>query len=346
LVVAVRNRLTVVLILGVGLVFALLFARQLHLSRGLPRQEFENKKLRVLTYSTFVSATGPGGEIFARFKSEHGCELEVVTTGDAGLLLERLRLTQGSVPFDVVIGLDQFMLNEARAKGEWKDLGLEREEWAPAVKAAATDPTFVPFDWSPMTFIYREGTVEPPHRFEDLLEARFKRRIALQDPHLSSPGLQFYNWVSVVKGEAAGDFLRQLRANAPIVSPSWALSYGLFKKRQADLVFSYVTSLAFHWGVEKDHSYRAAVFPEGHPLQIEYVGVPASCRECDLAKEFVRTLLQPDAQRLIMEKNFMFPVLAGLESGTIFTELPKVEVLPNPEAKGRDLSDWDKIFKR
>ena len=46
-----------------------------------------------------------------------------------------------------------------------------------------------------------------------------------------------------------------------------------------------------------------------------------------------------------LEKNFMFPVLRGIENGTIFAELPKVKRLDPPATHPRDLSDWDKIFK-
>ncbi len=324
-----RNRLVVFLLLGVCLVFVLLFGRQVYLGRGLPRAQFSDKKIRVLTYSTFIGSSGPGREIVDRFKKAHGCDVEVVTSGDAGLLLERLRMAQASTPFDVVIGLDQMMLEDARNKSKWKRV---------------EDKEFVAFDWSPMTFVYRKGAIEPPKTFDELLDPRFKGRIALQDPRSSSPGVQFYNWVGALKDDGTADYLAKLQPNVQSVSPSWAFSYGLFKKQQADLVFSYVTSLAFHWGVEKDRSYQVVAFAQGHPIQTEFAAVPEGCRECELAHDFVVSLVQADAQKAIMEKNFMFPVLRGVEQGTIFAELPQLKTYETP-SKMRNLSDWDKVFK-
>src|SRR5262249_9986280 len=153
------------------------------------------------------------------------------------------------------------------------------------------DP-FVPFDWAPMTFIYREGT-EVPLTFAELTNPKFKGMLALQDPRASSPGLQFYSWVKLIKDADTVKFLKALEPNVQSVSPSWSFAYGLFKKEQAQFVFSYVTSLAFHWGTEKDKRYQAVIFPEGHPTQVEFAAVPDSCRECDLAKEFVLSLLSP-----------------------------------------------------
>src|SRR5690606_28149989 len=74
--------------------------------------------------------------------------------------------------------------------------------------------------------------------------------------------------------------------------------------------------------------YDFMVFTEGHPLQIEFAGVPNNCWNCGLAKQFVRFLLQPEAQKILMAKNFMHPAVAGIEAGTIYSELPKVQHLP------------------
>lgn len=329
-----------------SVIFALLFARAVHLNRGLPYSQFTEKKLRLLTYSTFMAAAGPGAEIVKRFKREHGCEVEITTTTDAGLLLERLKIAQVAASVDLVLGLDGLYLHFAEAQTQWHPVpALARDKWNPAVHSEAAG-AFVPFDWSPMTFIYKQGKFEPPQVFDDLARPAWRAQIALQDPRVSSPGLQFFYWVKDLMGAGSADFLRRLQPNVQSVSPSWAFSYGLFKKNQARLVFSYVTSLAYHWGFDHDRSFQAVVLPEGHPVQVEYVGIPATCRECELAEAFTRTLLEPWAQQLIMQKNFMFPVLKGVEAGTIFSELPALKTRALVIPTSRDLSEWDQVFPR
>lgn len=339
-----RNRLTVFIILAVSLVFGLLFARQMILGNSIPRENMTEGKLRILTYASFVSPSGPGGELIENFKKTCKCKVDVVTTSDAGLLLERLKLAPASAPFDVVIGLDQFMLNEASQQTKWRDVPVNVRNMQPEALVRGASP-FIPYDWSPMSFVYRKGEVEPPRDFSGLLDARFKNKFALQDPRASTSGLQFVNWVRDVQGANAAEFLANFKPNVQSVSPSWSFAYGLFKKEQASFVFSYVTSLAYHWDVEKDMKYQIVSLPEGHPIQIEYAGVLDGCRECDLAVDFVQDLLLADNQKLIMKRNFMFPVVMGVTDGEVFEKLPKLKTRPPFNAGDKDLSDWDKVFK-
>jgi thiamine transport system substrate-binding protein len=341
-----RTRLAVFLTLGIGLVFGLLVARGMLSRRGrVSDAAASGRRLRLLTYSSFVGISGPGRDILRRFETENDCTVEVVTSGDAGLLLERLKL--GDAPFDVVLGLDTPLLEPARAGFKWRRLDIDKTNWFPEPAAAGGDD-FTAFDWSPLSFVYRdEGdgkTPAPPARFDDLTRPEFKRAFALQDPHASSPGLQFFHWVKALKGAETGAWLRRFKPNVNSVSPTWSFSYGLFKKHQARFVFSYLTSLAFHWGDENDRSYRILAFPEGHPVQVELAAIPADCAACGLAEAFVRALHQDWAQTLIMRKNYMFPVVKGLESGTVFAELPALKTLAT--ADGKNLSEWDEVFPR
>jgi thiamine transport system substrate-binding protein len=339
-----RGKLAVFVILGVSLVFGLLFGRQAYLSKGIPREQFQTRKLRVLAYSTFLGSSGPGAEIAASFKSECACDVELVSGGDAGLLLQRLKIADAGVPFDIVLGLDQLMLEEAGRSFEWKRVFFGTAGRPEAV-AAIKNPNFVAFDWSPMSFIFRKSQAGPvPQKLSDLTKPEFKKQFALQDPRSSSPGLQFFHWVKAVMGPNTSEFLTQFKGNVNSISPSWTFSYGLFKKEQTRFVFSYLTSLAFHWGYENDRDYQILRFEEGHPVQVEFVGIPATCRECELAEKFIGHMLKPESQKLIMEKNFMLPVIQGLEEGSIFATLPRLKTL-NTES-GKDLREWDEAFKR
>jgi thiamine transport system substrate-binding protein len=336
-----RGRLAVFLILAVAIIFALLFGRQAYLSKDLPRAQFEQKKLRILTYSTFMGATGPGSDLIEKFKSETGQTVEVVTAGDAGLLLERLKMAEASVPFDVVIGLDQLLLEEAQKQFAWKEQFFGTSGRHP-ILAEYDNKFFVPYDWSPLSFVYKKSDAPVPQTIDDLLDPKYAKQFALQDPRSSTPGLQFFKWVQAIKGPGTQRFLKKFKPNVNSISPSWAFAYGLFKKEQTRFVFSYLTSLAFHWGFENNRDYRVLVFPEGHPVQVEFMAIPKTCRECELGEKFVTNMLQPWAQKIIMEKNFMLPVINGLEEGTIFAELPPLKTLRTHT--GKDLSEWDKIF--
>jgi thiamine transport system substrate-binding protein len=150
------------------------------------------------------------------------------------------------------------------------------------------------------------------------------KSVALQDPDLSTPGLQFVYWMQL------GQFdLDLLRPKIKSLAGDWSSSYGLFKKGQAATTFTYLTSLVYHWDIEKDFSYDVANFTDGHVAQIEYAAVPDICRSCGLGERFVEFLHEDRSQIELMNKNFMFPMVLGHTVGTSFEKLPKLKILPN-----------------
>lgn len=342
-----KGRFALLLTALAVLVGALVFLKWALEGRDLSREEMTERKLRILSYSTFVSSSGPAPELVREFEKRCQCKVEFVTAGDAGLLLERLKLTQERSGFDLVIGLDQFWASKALEEWKWQSplvLDESKVRFVSEIKNPELS-SFVPFDYSPMTFIYRKDEVsKPPQSLSDLLEPRFKSALSLQDPRSSSPGLQFLAWVQQIKGEETEEFLKHLRPSVHSVSPSWALSYGLFKKKQSKFVFSYLTSLAYHLGVENDDSYSAASFSDGHPIQVEYAGVPGGCRNCELAQEFLEFMLEEDSQETIAAKNFMLPVVEGVSVPKAFSELPSLKLLPlNNKMPSLDI--WDQAFE-
>jgi thiamine transport system substrate-binding protein len=188
-----------------------------------------------------------------------------------------------------------------------------------------SEPDFLVFDWAPLSFVYRKGEIEPPHRMADLLDSRFKSAIALEDPRTSTPGLEFMFWVLDEMGIEEGfTYLKSLQPQLHSVSASWSTAYGLFTQKQAQLAFSYATSPIYHEVEEKNSQYAAAVFDGGHVAQFEYAGIPTSCDNCAGAEIFLKFLVQPEIQKIIMQKNYMFPVIAKVIDGTAFEHVPKV----------------------
>lgn len=346
MVVKSRSRI-VILLLGLTIIVgALSFFRWAMVRKDLPVDQMELTQFRVLAYTTFIGYSGPGPALIAEFKKVCNCDVQITTAGDAGLLVERLKLSQQSHPFDLVVGLDQFSKEKALEVGPWKTISLDKkpEQIFDPLAIRSFDGRFIPFDYSPMTFIYREGEINPPKSLDDLLSARFAKSISLQDPTTSSPGLQFLNWIRQVYGDHALDYLKKLKPSVHSVSPSWALSYGLFKKDQSKLVFSYLTSLGFHWAVEKDLKYKAVNFSVGHPVQVEFVAVPEGCRQCELGEQFVKLMLTPESQALIAEKNYMFPSVKGATVPEIYKDLPNLKALPIA-VESLDTDLWSKAFE-
>ncbi len=286
----------------------------------------------VYTYSSFASSTGVGGDLQALFQEQTNCQLHLENIGDARTLLQRLNTEikiKGTTDADVVLGLDQFSISQAYNILQW-----EKIPWYPhtrlsqrfqAIKFSQEYNTFLPFDWSPLTFIYRPSnklsTIQTP---QDILTYDIK--YALMDPRSSSPGFQFLVWILNQFGQ---NTLSQFIQKAYLLSPSWTVMYGLFTKKQTDIAFSYLTSLAYHRIEENNHTLKVMEFHSGHPYQIEFAGVVADSPRKPMALKFLKFLHSQPVQKLIMTKNYMFPVIANVEEGTAFADLPNLSLIPH-----------------
>jgi len=273
---------------------------------AVPALAQEKPVLTVYTYSSFSGEYGPGTTIKERFEAECGCTLDWVASDDAGTLLARLKLEGTSTRADVVLGLDNNLLAEARASDLFAPHGVDAGALALPVEWA--DDTFVPFDWGWFAFVYDSTKLAaPPASFEALVGDADAPNIIIQDPRTSSPGLGLLLWVRAIYGDEAPAIWEKLRPRIVTVTQGWSEAYGLFLKDEADMVLSYTTSPAYHIGVENDPKYKAAEFSEGHYLQVEVAAMTRSTDQPDLAASFLRFMLSEPFQSAIPEGNWMYP---------------------------------------
>jgi thiamine transport system substrate-binding protein len=305
--------------------------------------------LRVFAASSFIAQWGPGPWLRNQFEQSCGCRVEFFDGADSTILMQRLK-SEARQGADVVLGFDQYDLEMAKAGFEWRKINTEGLQFHEEARAAISESLFVPYDWGVLAFAFRKSEVDQlPSALDDFLRPEWKGRISMEDPRTSSPGLQFLLWLIQVKGEdGAFQYLKKFNQQVKAYSTSWSMAYGLFTKNQVATVFSYVTSPVYHKVEEKNPDVIAAEMREGHPVQFEYVGIPANCKQCELAEKFVALILSPEGQRTIMEKNYMFPALQGVREGTVFAEIPPYKTLPadrmpNQAERERLLKKWSAL---
>lgn len=321
------------------------------LNRGEDRGGGDQKPVvRVFGYSSFTGAWGPGPRLKELFEKTCDCRVEFIEGSDSGVLLQRLKIEGESLGADLVIGFDQFDLQKALADQPWQKLNFSSLDFEPEIKSLIKNDYFVPYDWGVLALMGRKSEIpHPPADLDDLLKNEWQRQIALQDPRTSSPGLQFLWWVVRSKGEEAGfQYLSRLMKQAHSFSPSWSTSLGLFNRRQSKLVFAYTTSPLYYQLEEKNDDPAVYEFREHHPMQIEFMGIPEFCRQCELAEKFVNLMLSPEGQAVVMQKNYMFPVIRGVKEGSPFANaarfnhLMKFEIPSDAEVE-RLLKRWTEI---
>lgn len=322
----------------------LCLAAALVLAGGAAASAQDRPELVVYAYDSFVSDWGPGPAIKAGFETTCGCTVRFVGAGDGAALLGRLRLEGARTDADVVVGLDSNLVAEARATGLFAPYGFA----APAfdLPVAWTDDTFLPFDWGHFAFVYDVTRLaEAPTSFEALAASDVS--IVIQDPRSSTPGLGLLLWVKDAYGDRAAEIWEGLEDNVVTVTPGWSEAYGMFLEGEADMALSYTTSPAYHLIAEEDADKRAAIFTEGHALQVEVAARTAATDRPEIARDFLAYLVSDPAQAVIPTTNWMYPAVtpaAGLPAGFETLAQPAKTLPVDPEAARAErdaaLAEW------
>lgn len=324
-----------------GALFAAVAASMLSGVVGLARAD--EPVLTVYTYSSFVSEWGPGPAIEQAFEDGCGCNLEWVAVDDGAGLLSRLRLEGEATEADIVLGLDTSLMASAADTGLFVPHNVEMPDFAWTDYWG--DPLFVPFDYGYFAVIYdSERLPNPPASLEELVTGSAAEKIVIQDPRTSTPGMGLLLWMRSVYGDAAAGKWRELSDRILTVTPGWNEAYGLFMEGEAPMVLSYTTSPAYHINVEDTDRYRAAIFPEGHYMQVEVAGMTKVADDPALAKLFLEFILSQGFQSQIPTGAWMYPVLpspASLPEG--FDDVVQAEsraLLFDPKTVAANRQAW------
>jgi len=295
----------------------------------------------VWTYDSFNSEWGPGMKVSKAFWDKTGITINWVSLGDAGFTLSRLLMEGENADADIILGVDQIMadrLLDSNLLEEYRPDGAEN-----IFSELVFDPSFrlTPMDYSYFAIVYDSQKIDrPPQSLEELANPAFRQSLILIDPRTSSPGLGFFAWVREVYGNGWKDYWRRIQPSILTVAEGWSTAYGLFTRGESAMVLSYTTSPGYHLEYEESERYKAAIFSEGHALQIEAAGLLRSARNKENAKLFLDFMLSPDFQDIIPLTNWMYPVI-DIPLPPSFRVNPKSDkpILPKAVSE-QELNEW------
>ncbi len=298
-------------------------------------------ELRVLTYDSLAAPGGLGPEVVRRFEVSCGCRVRLLGVGDSGLLVARLRMDEErrKPSAHLVWGVDQWLWPKVR-KYAAPPSSWQPERWKEMeahFRLSRDFEGFLPFDGGPLSLIVdrkhpngRDLPGKIPLR--QLSSESFRKRLILEDPRTSGPGLALERLSRQIFStpSAYSDFWRGLREHWLALFPGWSAAYGAFLKGEAPVVWSYLSSLAYHRAKDPKDSARfeTILFEEGQPLQVEGAfllkGAHSLSRETqELALRFLNFLLSDEVQKEVPRRNWMLPVIRGTPLPDEFQNLPK-----------------------
>jgi thiamine transport system substrate-binding protein len=300
--------------------------------------------LVIWTYDSFNSEWGPGPDVSKVFEEKTGIKITWVSHGDAGEIVSRMIQEGNSSNADIILGIDQNLAPRVLYSGlleAYRPKGADK-----ILKELVLDSEFrvTPFDYSYFAIVYDSQTVNPPKSLEDLTSPQFKQKLILIDPRTSSPGLGFFAWVKEIYGADWQDYWRRIQPSILTIADGWSSAYGLFTKGEAPMVLSYTTSPGYHLEYEDTERYKAAIFTDGHAMQIEAAGLLKSAKNKDNAKTFLDFMISPDFQNIIPLTNWMYTVI-DIPPPASFRINPKSDKPLLPGSVSEDeLNEWASLM--
>jgi thiamine transport system substrate-binding protein len=283
---------------------------------------------------------GPGPTIEAAFEAQCGCDLKLVALDDGVSILNRLRLEGKNAKADVVLGLDNNLMAEAKATGLLAQHQVNTD--SVTLPGGWNDTTFVPYDFGYFAFVYNKEKVKnPPKSLKELVETRDDLKVIYQDPRTSTPGQGLLLWMKSVYGDDAPQAWKQLAKKTVTVTKGWSEAYNMFLEGESDLVLSYTSSPAYHLVAEKDDRFAAANFSEGHYTQVEVAAKVKSSQNNKLADEFLEFVLSDKFQSAMPTGNWMYPVTdVALPKGFDSLTVPSKALSFNSQVISQQRKSW------
>lgn len=320
------------------------------------------KDVVLVTHASF--AISP--DVKKAFEAESGLKLRILKSGDAGEVVTRALLTAGNPEGDVLFGVDNNLL--ARA--------LEGNVFEPyqSPELANVDPSLwldpenraTPIDRGDVCLNYdrkwfAEHGLEPPTELADLILAKYRNLVVVENPATSTPGLAFLLATIANFGDRWQVFWRGLRANGVLVVDGWEEAYtvrfsgasGSSGKRP--IVVSYASSPPAEviFRTPRPKEAPTGVVERSCFRQVELAGVLRGARNEEGAKKLIDFMLQKRFQEDVPLQMFVFPVLEDAALPPAFEkfavvpkaplELPPEEIEANRE---RWVDEWTQIVLR
>lgn len=298
--------------------------------------------LTVYTYDSFSADWSAGPKVKAGFEKQFPqCQLNYVAFDNNGTLFNRVRLEGKKIKADMVLGLDNHQMDEAKKLAIFEPNQVDLNQLALPLKWQ--DHTFLPFDFAQYAFIYDKNKLTNPPKSLQELVSRKDLKVLYQDPRTSSIGRGLLLWVNTLyPQEEVQNVWKTLSEHTVTVTKGWTEAYGAFLKGEGDLVLSTNTSPIYHILSEQKENYSATDFAEGGVLQVE-VAAKVANRQNACADDFLNYLISPQVQAEIAKNNVMLPVIDGpIEPhiDALKQQTQQAKVLDTSKVNSSQLKQW------
>ncbi len=299
--------------------------------------------VRVMTHDSFdISA-----ETIAAFESDYDAQVEILQSGDAGVMLNQAILSRDHPLADVLYGVDNTLLSRALEADIFESYDSPLLFHVPDHLVLDPQHRVLPVDYGDVCLNYDKGWfaergLTPPANLEDLVKPAYAGLMVMENPATSSPGLAFLLATIGHWGESGSytylDYWAELQENDLLVVEGWEdaywgqFTYGSGGEGDRPIVVSYASSppVEVHFAEQSfEEAPTAAVVGAGSCFrQIEFVGILKGAQNRELAQAWVDFMLSRTFQEDIPLHMFMFPANQEAALPEVFAEYATIPEQP------------------
>jgi thiamine transport system substrate-binding protein len=316
--------------------------------------------LSLIAHESFAGSTDES--TFAAFTEETGIEVEVLSSEDAGTLVNEAALTKGNPLADVLFGVDDTFLSRALDEEIFEPFEPANIDVVYPDLRVEGDPV-VPIDYGDVCFNYdkawfEESALGIPDELEDMTDPEIARLVTVEHPATSSPGLAFMLATVDTFGEPGWlDWWSAMRDGGIDTAPDWdSAYYGKFTRYGGDrpIVLSYASSPPAEviFADEPLDEAPTGVIEAGCYRQVEYAGVLAGTEYPEAAGQLIEFMLAPEFQETIPLTWFVFPANQEVQLPQEFVEHTTIPESPTrlgydviAENRDRWIDEWIEVME-
>jgi thiamine transport system substrate-binding protein len=259
-------------------------------------------------------------KLIRSFEQQSGTTVEVVRSGDAGALTNKLVLTKENPLGDVAYGVDNTFATRAVDEGVFVPytstaLPASADQFE-LPRTGTRDGSLTPVDWGDVCVNvddawFDDHDLQPPATLDDLVDPAYSDLLVTPGAATSSPGFAFLLTTIGYYGEDGWqDYWRRLLANGARVVDGWTDAYEVdFSASGGDrpIVVSYNSSPPFTIPKGGTRPTTSALLDTCF-RQVEYAGVLRGAANPTGARALVDFLVGRRVQEALPDSMYVFPV--------------------------------------
>ena len=269
------------------------------------------KQVVLVTHESFFLPK----KLIKSFEQDTGYDLVIRASGDAGILTNKLVLSQGNPTGDVAFGVDNTFASRALDADVFAPYDAALPAGADAYELPGDDHRLTPIDNGDVcvnvdTTWFDEHGIAPPESLDDLVDPTYKDLFVLPGAASSSTGLAFLLATIAEYGDEWQAYWTALMDNGAKLTAGWSDAYEVDFTQggghgDRPIVLSYDSSPAF---TVADGTSTTRALLDTCFRQVEYAGVLTGADNPAGAEAVIDWLLSAQVQAALPESMYVFPV--------------------------------------